>query len=389
MAIHQIALVVGDGAAPEMMEQATRITQAAAHKYGHQIIWSDTPAGWNAWEYHGDTMPKASLELMLSIGTVFFGGVGDPELDSTLGVQHPHMRPEARCLLALREQMGLLLNYRPAVYRKSLQHLALVRPEMIPDEGITQLWIRFLLEDSYFGNTDFLSGKHGEEARQAAETIGAKLKHNVTGNEEWVVDIAYYQKVTIERYVRAAFVEAQARKLPVISIDKANVMSRYHFWRLIVAHIGATEFPDVKLSHQLVDSGNTLLFTPQKLHGVIVCGNEHGDILSDGALAALGGMGLMHSSAINPVTRAAMFESGAGTAPTLAGQDIANPLGRILTGGMMLRHLGMIPAAQCIEDAVWRTLDAGYCTRDLAGPNTPADKIVGTRGMGDLIMEAL
>ena len=389
MATHAIALVEGDGAAPEMMAQATRIAQAAANTFGDQLQWHQTPAGWNAWERYGDTMPAVSLERILNIGTVFFGGVGDPALDSTLGAQHPQMRPEARCLLAIREQMGLLLNYRPAVYRKSLQHLALVRPEMIPDEGITQLWIRFLLEDSYFGNPDFLSGKHGEKAREAAETIGAKLKHHVTGNEDWVVDIAYYKKATIEQYVRAAFTEARARKLPVISIDKANVMSRYLYWRTIVTRIGAEEFPDVKLMHQLVDSGNMLLFTPQKLHGVIVCGNEHGDILSDGALAALGGMGLMHSSAINPVTRAAMFESGAGTAPTLAGQDIANPLGRILTGGMMLRHLGMIPAAQRIEDAVWRILDAGYRTSDLAGIDTPADKIVGTTGMGDLVMEAL
>ena len=119
-------------------------------------------------------------------------------------------------------------------------------------------------------------------------------------------------------------------------------MSRYDFWRKIATRIGKEEFPDVSLSHQLVDSANALLFTPAKLHGVIACGNEHGDILSDGAASALGSMGMMCSSAINPDTGAAMFESGAGTAPTLAGQNKANPLGRILTAAMMLRHIGAI-----------------------------------------------
>jgi len=387
MATHPIALVRGDGAAPEMMEQAIRIAQAAANIFGDHLQWHETPAGWNAWEHYKDTMPRLSLERMLNIGIVFFGGVGDPALDSTLGMEHPEMRPEARCLLAIREQMGLLLNYRPAVFRKGLQHLALVRPEMIPDEGINQLWIRYLLQDSYFGNSDFLTGS--EEEKEAARLIGAKLKSDVTGKEVMVSDIAFFTGDMIEKYARAIFTEARARNLPVTSIDKANVMARYLFWRKIVTRIRDKEFPDVTLTHQLVDSANALLFTPAKLQGIIMCGNEHGDILSDGALAAAGGMGLMHSSAINPDSRKAMFESGAGTAPTLAGRDIVNPLGRILTGGMMLRHLGMIPAAQRIEDAVWRILDAGYRTSDLASIDTPAEKIVGTTGMGDLVMEAL
>lgn len=389
MRTHTIALVLGDGAAPEMMEVSIAVAQAAAKKHDIRLNFIHTPMGWNAWDKYGDTLPESSLKDALEIGTVFFGGVGDPKLDNTLGVKHPEMRPEARCLLALREKMGLLLNYRPAVFGKSLQHLALVRPEMIPDEGVTQLWIRFLLEDSYFGNADFLSGKHGKKAREAAEFIGAKLKGDITGEEAWMVDIAYYQKETIEKYVRAAFTEARSRKLPVISIDKANVMSRYLYWRNIVTKIGAEEFSDVKLVHQLVDSGNMLLFTPAKLHGVIICGNEHGDILSDGALAAVGGMGLMHSSAINPDSGKAMFESGAGTAPTLKGKDCANPLGRILTAGMMLRHLDMIDAADNVERAVWRVLEQGYRTADLRGENTRADQILGTKAMGEMVISAL
>jgi 3-isopropylmalate dehydrogenase len=156
-----------------------------------------------------------------------------------------------------------------------------------------------------------------------------------------------------------------------------------------VIEIGKHEYPDVLLKHQLVDSCNALLFTPAKLHGVIVCGNEHGDILSDGAAAALGSMGMMCSSAINPVTGAAMFESGAGTAPTLAGMDVANPLGRILTGAMMLRHLGAEKGATAIESAVQSVLLKGYRTGDLISGVEKNIIPVGTIGMGLVVMKEL
>jgi 3-isopropylmalate dehydrogenase len=255
---------------------------------------------------------------------------------------------------------------------------------MIPDEGIKQIWIRFLLEDSYFGNSEFLAGPLSEEAR----ALGAKLKNEVTSEEELVTDISFFRKATIEKYIRAAFREARLLGLPLISIDKANVMSRYDYWRKIVTRIGKEEFPDIKLSHQLVDSANALLFTPAKLHGVIACGNEHGDILSDGAAGALGSMGMMCSSAINPDTGAAMFESGAGTAPTLAGQDRANPIGRILTAAMMLRHLGAEGGANAIEKAVKQTLLDGFRTEDLVSPNEDMD-ILGTTSMGKAILARL
>ena len=195
--------------------------------------------------------------------------------------------------------------------------------------------------------------------------------------------------------MRAAFKYARAAKLPVVSIDKSNVMARYQFWRKNAIRIGA-EFPDVPLRHQYVDSGCELLFTPKELHGVIVCGNEHGDVLSDGALKAVGGLGLMCSSAINPDTGAAMFESGAGTAPTLAGQNKANPIGRILTAAMMLRHLGAVNGATAIEEAVRAALRAGFRTEDLLGkdPEVAArlvqtGSLLGTSEMGKLILSLL
>ena len=376
-----VALVKGDGSGPEMMRWACAVAQTAARKDDLELVFEETPMGWNAYEKYGDTLPEESFERAIDLGTIFFGGVGDPKLDNTIGKEKPEMKPEARCLLALRKKMGLLLNFRPMIYYKELAHLANVKPETIPDAGIQQIWIRFLLEDSYFGNEDY-------KGNPSVNSV-IKLKSQITGEEDVVLDLAYYKKCTIEKYIRAAFTYARDAGLPLISIDKANVMARYDFWRRIVTKVGKEEFPEVPLQHQLVDSANALLFTPAKLHGVIACGNEHGDILSDGAASALGSMGMMCSSAINPDTGAAMFESGAGTAPTLAGQDKANPLGRILTGAMMLRHLGAVKGARAIEWSVKEILQRGYRTADMCNSNSPANCCLRTSEVGEFVLSLL
>jgi 3-isopropylmalate dehydrogenase len=229
-----IALVKGDGSAPEMMEAACRIAVEAAKLDDIKIIFEETPMGWNAYEEHADTLPEKYFKRAVEIGTIFFGGVGDPKYDNTIGVQKPEMKPEARALLLLRSTMGLLLNFRPMIYYKALAHLANVKPEMIPEEGIRQIWIRYLLEDSYFGNTDFIGGLPAEVKTR----IGLKLKKDVTGNDEIVSDLAYYRRSTIEKYLRAAFTYARTVKMPLISIDKSNVMARYVFWREIATRIG-------------------------------------------------------------------------------------------------------------------------------------------------------
>lgn len=382
MAEKTIALVKGDGSGPEMMSAACKIAIEAAKMDGVKITFEETPMGWNAYEKYGDTLPKQSFDRAVEIGTIFFGGVGDPKHDNTIGAEKPDMKPEARALLALRSKMGLLLNFRPMIYYKALAHLSNVKPEMIPAEGIRQIWIRYLLEDSYFGNQDFVEDIPADLNKK----IGVKLKKDVTGNEEVVTDLAYFRKATIEKYLRAAFSYARDLKLPLISIDKANVMARYDFWRKIATRIGKEEFPNVTLIHQLVDSANALLFTPAKLHGVIACGNEHGDILSDGAASALGSMGMMCSSAINPDTGSSMFESGAGTAPTLAGQDKANPLGRILTAALMLRHIGAAKGAAAIEAAVNKFLQDGYRTGDLFSDADDPKKLLGTSSTGEEVL---
>lgn len=380
----QIALVTGDGSAPEMMAEATKVVDCAAQLDGVEIDWVPTPMGWRAFEQFGDTTPEESMETALRIGTVFFGGVGDPSMDTTAGKKQPEMMPEARALLPIRKHLGLLLNFRPMILMKELAHLSPLRPELIPDEGVEMIFIRFLLEDSYFGLTDLLPYVDADTTAK----LGLRLKKDVKGDEEMVTEFAYYRRETVVSYFRAAFRHAQAKGLPLISVDKANVMSRYVFWRKIAAEIGK-EFPNVPLTHQLVDSANMLLFHPERLRGIIACGNEHGDILSDGAAEMVGGMGLMHSSSINPRTGQAMFESGAGTAPTLAGQDKANPLGRILTGAMLLRHIGAEQGAVAIENAVRTVLKDGYRTADIAEPCCYGGKICSCSGMGHLVRLAI
>lgn len=380
-----VALVRGDGAAPDMMAVACEILKVGAEMDGITVNLIETPAGWNAYETYGDTMPAESLKAMKQIGTVFFGGVGDPAIDKTLGAEHPQMLPERRALLAIREELQLLLNYRPVIYYPFLSGLANVRPERITRQ-IEQHWLRYLLQDSYFGNSHFL--KSGIPVAH----LGVKELGEVTGDEQQVADMALYTKEMLEKYLRAAFAYAHQLNLPVISIDKSNVMPRYLFWRKTCDRI-RQEFPEVEFKgHQLVDSANMLLFYPEKLRGVIICGNEHGDILSDGAVTAMGSMGLMCSSAINPTTGEAMFESGAGTAPTLAGQDVANPIGRSITSAMLLEHMAAKErkasfGGRVIKESINNVLRDGYRTADIFQSDDNPDKLLGTKAMGGKILE--
>ncbi len=385
MSKKRIALVTGDGAAPEMMRVATMIAREAALIDGIEIEFVETPMGWNAYHLFGDTMPEASLKAATELGILFFGGVGDFVNDDTIGIDKPEMKPEARCLLTLRHKWGLLVNFRPVIYYKSLFNLARVKinQEDFPEEGIRQIWVRFLLQDSYFGNQDLLPRFSPLLARE----IGIKKKAEVNGHEEIVVDMAYYMRETLEKFFRAVFQHAKELSLPVISVNKRNVLARYEFWARVCNHIQGTEFPEIYLQHLYVDSANSLLFNPAKLNAVIACGNEHGDILSDGAAEAMGSLGMMCSSAISPDKGFAMFESGAGTAPNLAGKDRANPIGRILTAALMLRHIGAIKGAEAIEGAVNKALENGIRTRDIfdySSGNYQA--LVGTSMMGKIIL---
>jgi len=385
----KIALATGDGSAPEMMDVACKIAIIAARKDDIEIVFIETPMGWCAFDKYGDTLPEESLKKATELGVLFFGGVGDPEFDDTLGVEYPKMKPEARCLLPIRSNWGLLLNFRPMIYYPQLSHLSKLRPDLIPDDKIIQqIFIRYLLEDSYFGNKDLMQ----YIPEDVKEKLGIKLKDDVTGDEEMITNMAYFKRTTLEKYLRSAFKYAEQTNLPVVSVDKSNVMPHQMFWRKNCIRIGKEEFSEIELVHRYSDATNMLLFSPELLHGVVACGNEHGDVLSDGAAEAVGSLGMMCSSAINPDTDQAMFESGAGTVPQLKGQDKANPLGRILTAAMMLRHIGATKGADAIEASVGDVLKRGYKTPDLLPKGVTiknSSMLLGTSDMGGLVLSNL
>lgn len=372
----RIAVVRGDGIGPEMVEVTWPTFERAARVYDKiRLIPVDVPMGWATFEEFGDTLPKESLEKVLEIGTVLFSGVGDPKWDADVGVKRPEMKPETRVLLGLREKMRLLINQRPVIFYKELAHLSKVK---MPPQDIIQLWYRFLLQDVYFGNNDLIH-LIPEEVR---EKIGLKLKQDVTGKEKRVSNIAYFDRDLLEKYFRVVFSRAREMKLPLIVIDKANITPLDTYWRLVAQEIGK-EFPDVAVSFLYIDAATMLVVTnPEIFNAVIACQNMQGDIMTDLA-NALVSIGLMHSSAINPDTGAAMFERGSGTAPTLAGKDIANPLGMFLTGAMMLQHIGAVKGAEVIERAVRKVLQDGWRTADLFRKDVDSsDKLLGTKAMG-------
>ncbi|MDH5596999.1 MAG: isocitrate/isopropylmalate family dehydrogenase, partial [Candidatus Peregrinibacteria bacterium] len=302
-----IALVKGDGAAPEMMEVACAVTKEAARKDGFELNFSETPMGWAAYEMYGDTLPEESLRRATDMGYLFFGGVGDPEYDNGIGVQHPELKPEARALLTIRKEWELLLNFRPMIFYPELRDFTNLAPRNLRHGELLEWhFVRYLLEDSYFGTRDLYDqivdpGK-----------IGLRRKGEVTGSEDQVAELSYYSRRRLEEYFRGAFRYAEKLGLPVVLIDKANVSARYQFWRMVCQKIHKEEFSHVELKGPyFVDAANAMMFqSPWLLHGVMVCGNEHGDILSDGGAAALGSMGMMCSSAINPGNGMGMFESG-------------------------------------------------------------------------------
>ncbi len=384
----QIALVEGDGSGPEMMAPATLIAVEAARKDGIDIEFVPTPMGWNAYlNGYGDTLPLESMTVATTLGLLFFGGVGDPQYDLSLGSKCPEMMPETRCLLTIRGEWNLMINTRPVIYYPELKHIAKVREDAIPEGGIQQIWLRFLLEDGYFGNRHFLSV--GGMAHVLRKFVGVCLKHEVTGKEDFVSDIAFYRRSSLEAYFCYAFILAEKMGLPVICVDKANILPRYAFWRKIARMIHEQEFSGVGFKELYVDNACQMLFDPSLLNGVIVCGNEHGDILSDGAASAVGSMGLMCSSAVNPETGVAMFESGTGTFPQARGTGKANPIGRILTAALMLKHIGAVKGADAIEKAVREVLRQGFRTADIARKGDTETRIVGTEVMGRMIFSNL
>lgn len=349
-----ITVIRGDGIGPEIVNQAIRILDRIAEKFGHTFHYQDILAGGCAIDAYGTSLPKESLEKCLNCDSVLLGAVGGPKWD---GVPK-EIRPEA-ALLGIRSAMGLYANLRPARLFHQLSEASPLKPE-ITEKGIDLMMVRELTGGAYFG------------AHVTSEENGELVAH----------DDMNYSVHEIRRIARTAFDIARKRDSRVISVDKANVLDTSRLWRKIV-HEVAAEYPDVTCTDMLVDNTAMQLVRNPSQFDVIVTENLFGDILSDEASMITGSIGMMASASLGEDTRG-MYEPIHGSAPDIAGQNIANPIGTILSAAMMLRYSFDLPEeASCIESAVDRVLNAGIRTGDIWSEGTAK---VTCSGMGDAIL---
>ena len=353
-----IALIRGDGIGPEIVGQAVRILDRVAQLYGHSFRYTDVDMGGNAIDRWGDPLPEEMLEKCLAADSVLLGAVGGPKWNHVPGP----MRPE-KGLLRLRAAMGVYSNNRPAKIWPQLASASPLKKEIV-DKGIDFLIVRELIGGIYFGS------------------------HTTTeeNGEKTAVDVLTYSESEIERIGRIGFETARKRRGKLCSVEKSNVLDSSRLWKAVM-HRLAEEYPDVTLTDMLVDNCAMQIVKDPSQFDVIVTENMFGDILSDEASMITGSIGTIPSSSLGSGSRG-LYEPIHGSAPDIAGRDIANPIGTILAAAMMLRYSFDMPReADCIESAVSEALDAGFRTADiLPSENAAACKRVGCTAMGQEIL---
>ena len=354
----KIAVLPGDGIGTEIVAEAVRVLNTLDLKFEMETAL----VGGAAYDAHGHPLPPATLKLAKEADAILFGAVGDWKYD-TLERQ---FRPE-QAILGLRKNLGLFANFRPAICYEQLVDASSLKPELIA--GLDILIIRELTGDIYFG-----------------QPRGRRVSPdgNFPGAEE-AFDTMRYTRPEIERIAHVAFQAAQKRGKRVTSVDKANVLETFQFWKDVVTEVGL-QYPDVALDHMYVDNAAMQLVRAPKKFDVVVTGNMFGDILSDEAAMLTGSIGMLPSASLN-ASNQGLYEPSHGSAPDIAGKGIANPLATILSAAMMLRFsLGQPTAADRIEAAVKAVLSQGLRTADIYKAGTQK---VGTREMGDAVVKAL
>ena len=355
-----IALIRGDGIGPEIVGQAKLVLDKIAEIYGHEFIYTDVDMGGNAIDRYGDPLPQEMLDLCLSSDSVLLGAVGGPKWN---GVPGP-MRPE-KGLLRLRAGMRVYSNNRPAKIWPQLASASPLKQEIV-DKGIDFIIVRELIGGIYFG-------KH--------ETV-------CEGGENVAIDELRYAESEIRRIGRIGFETARKRNKRLCSVEKSNVLDSSRLWKKVM-HELSEEYPDVELSDMLVDNCAMQIVKDPSQFDVIVTENMFGDILSDEASMITGSIGMIPSSSLGDGTRG-LYEPIHGSAPDIAGKDIANPIGTILAAAMMLRFsFDMGAEADCIENAVSKVLSDGYRTGDILPSGPHQCSLVGCAEMGRLIIENL
>jgi 3-isopropylmalate dehydrogenase len=353
----KIAVLPGDGIGPEITEQAMRVLGALASD-GLSIEMQTAPVGGAGYDSVGDPLPEATLKLCEQSEGILFGAVGGPKYDTL-----PRAKRPEQGLLRLRKHFDLFANLRPAIVYPELAHASTLKDEVVA--GLDLLILRELTGDIYFG-----------------QPRGVRVNEN---GEREGFDTMRYTESEIRRIARMAFETARTRQRKVCSVDKANVLETTQFWRDVVTEVHG-EYRDIELTHMYVDNAAMQLVRNPKQFDVMVTGNMFGDILSDEASMLTGSIGMLPSASLNS-RNFGMYEPIHGSAPDIAGKDVANPLATILSAAMLLRHsLAQEAAAQRIEGAVRKVLAQGYRTADIA---EPGKRTVGTREMGDAVLAAL
>ena len=352
-----IAIIKGDGIGPEIVTEAMGVLDAVAAKFGHTFTYVDAPMGGNAIDKFGVPLPDSSLVTCRNADSVLLGAVGGAVGHSKWDAMPPHLRPE-KALLGIREALGLFTNLRPAKLYPALKSDCPLREDIVA-KGFDIMMVRELTGGIYFGERGRRTGKYGEEA----------------------YDTECYSRMEIERIAKVAFETAQKRNKNVISIDKANVLESSRLWREVV-HEVAKDYPEVEVSDMLVDNCAMQLVMNPGQFDVILTENMFGDILSDEASMITGSIGMLSSASLGK-TKLGLYEPSHGSAPDIAGKNIANPIATILSAAMMLRYsLDLDKEADAIEAAVAAVLKEGYRTTDIYSDGCTK---VGTDEMGDLI----
>ncbi|MFM9990975.1 MAG: 3-isopropylmalate dehydrogenase [Burkholderiaceae bacterium] len=354
----RIAILPGDGIGTEIVAEAIKVLKVLDLSFEMETAL----VGGAAYEAHGHPLPPATLELAKASDAVLFGAVGDWKYDS---LDRP-LRPE-QAILGLRKNLSLFANFRPAICYEQLVSASSLKPELV--SGLDILIIRELTGDIYFGQP---------RGRRVA-TDG-----HFPGAQE-AFDTMRYSKPEIERIAHVAFQAARKRNKKVTSVDKSNVLETFQFWKDVVTEVHA-QYPDVALDHMYVDNAAMQLVKEPKKFDVIVTGNMFGDILSDEASMLTGSIGMLPSASLNAKNQG-LYEPSHGSAPDIAGKNIANPLATILSVAMMLRFsLNQTAAADRIDSAVSAVLSQGLRTADIYSQGTQK---VSTQQMGDAVVAAI
>ncbi len=345
----KIAVILGDGIGPEVTEQSMKVLNAVGKRFGHSFVYSYGLMGADAIDKTGNPLPDETVATCLASDAILFGAIGHPKYDNDPTAK---VRPE-QGLLKLRKELQLFANIRPINTYQALHHLSPLKSKQL--KHVDFVIFRELTGGIYFG------------------------KKELSADQNSAVDECTYSRSEIERVSHLAFQYAQKRKKKLTLVDKANVLETSRLWRKVVQEI-ATQYSDVTVDYMFVDNAAMQIILNPAQFDVVLTENMFGDIISDEASVLSGSLGLLPSASVGNKT--ALFEPIHGSYPQAAGKDIANPLGSILSAGMMLDYFGLTVEAKAVRDAVAWTLSHGFVTRDIDPINNYA-----TTAVGDLIID--